>query len=111
MEGFNENKYRRLNCYTLIRELQEEYNHISENLNENDQKLKKIKNKLLEIENKVRRNDEEMIKYRNDLAQNKDKLIEIEENMEEEENIKTAKLKLLEKHEANINRIQTTLIV
>eukprot|EP00486_Rosalina_sp_Unknown_P000940 CAMPEP_0201568438 /NCGR_PEP_ID=MMETSP0190_2-20130828/9526_1 /ASSEMBLY_ACC=CAM_ASM_000263 /TAXON_ID=37353 /ORGANISM="Rosalina sp." /LENGTH=690 /DNA_ID=CAMNT_0047989565 /DNA_START=15 /DNA_END=2087 /DNA_ORIENTATION=- len=107
--GFNENKYRRLNCYTSIRNIQEQYTEIEDDLNENNDKLKGIENKLLEIENEVRRNDEEMNKYRNNLAENKDKLIEIEENMEEEQTMKSNKLKLLDKHEANINRIQTTV--
>lgn len=107
--GFNDNKYRRLKYFSLIKNIQNQIIENEDNLNENNEKLKNIENRLLDIENKIRSNDEEINKFRNNLALYKDKLIDIEENMEEEDNMKSNKLNLLNKHEANINRIQITI--
>ena len=107
--GYNDNKYKRLRCYGLIREMRERYDEIMDGTKETESKLKSIESKLLEIDNKIRRCDQESDKYRSDLQENKEKMVEIEEEIEIEEASKNKQLLILEKHEANIERINVSI--
>ena len=107
--GFNENKYRRLKCYKNINNLQNQYKENKNKLIKIIDNLNKINSKLLDIDNNFREKNNNINKQRDDLLEIKNKLIEIEERMEEEEKLKSDKLELLEKHEIEINLLQTRI--
>merc|ERR1712154_567541 len=107
--GYNDNRYRRLTCFGLIRHFKQQYDQILDGQKQNENNLKEIETKLLEIDNKIRSNDQESDKLRNDLQENKEKLLEIEEEIEIEETSKNKQLLTVEKHEANIHRIEESI--
>eukprot|EP00487_Bulimina_marginata_P007071 TRINITY_DN2753_c0_g1_i1.p1 TRINITY_DN2753_c0_g1~~TRINITY_DN2753_c0_g1_i1.p1 ORF type:complete len:198 (+),score=46.26 TRINITY_DN2753_c0_g1_i1:340-933(+) len=107
--GFNENKYRRLKCYNLMRDLKQESDDMLLRENENERKLKQIESKLLQIDNEIRRNDQQYNLNKDALSEHEERLLELEQDIDVEEERKNKNCKTLEKHQSNINRIETTI--
>jgi len=105
--GFNEDKYRRLNIYQNIVKIQENIKALKNN--DYKEKLQDINQKLLAIDNKINNLNAVQNKLRNEMQGNKEKLIEIEEEIDIEEESKNKKLKIFEKHQANIERLESTI--
>jgi len=107
--GFNEGKYRRLKCFTAIRDLDQEVVDCNERAAANEDAVKHLQQRLLETDNALRANEQETAKSEMAMNQHQERALEVEEEIEIADRGKAQKASILEKHEANIQRMRDTV--
>jgi len=107
--GFNESKYRRMKCWSAIRENRDRMEDIEQQQKENREKLERVQQEILRIDNAIKQNEQNEKQYKSDLNASTEKVMEIEEEMEMIRKLKDQRLEQLEKHEANISNIRQSI--